>query len=206
MKRRLAITAVMTLLAVSIGWVLFVGLPRWTAPRLATTAPPTPSASGAAPATSPTPAEPTRHIRARLYYMGSDGVSLQAVDSEVELGETPRDQARHLLEALLTTPQPPVVSAIPAGTRLRSLYLTPAGIAYVDLSGEVSSKHPGGVLQELLTVYSVVNTLTENLPAVTSVQLLVDGRETDTLAGHVDLRQPLSKSAQWAAAIPAPPQ
>ena len=204
MKRRLALTAVMTLLAVSIGWVLFVGLPRWTAPRLATTAPPGPSA--AAPATPSTPAEPTRHIRARLYHMGSDGVSLQAVDSEVELGETPRDQARHLLEALLTTPQAPVVSAIPAGTRLRSLYLTPAGIAYVDLSGEVSSKHPGGVLQELLTVYSVVNTLTENLPAVTSVQLLVDGRETDTLAGHVDLRQPLSKSAQWAAAPPAPPQ
>jgi spore germination protein GerM len=204
MKRRLAITAVMTLLAVSIGWVLFVGLPRWTAPRLATTAPPAPSA--AAPATPSTPAEPTRHIRARLYYMGADAVSLQPVDSEVELGETPRDQARHLLEALLTTPQAPVVSAIPAGTRLRSLYLTPAGIAYVDLSGEVSSKHPGGVLQELLTVYSVVYTLTENLPAVTSVQLLVDGRETDTLAGHVDLRQPLSKNAQWAAAAPAPPQ
>ena len=69
----------------------------------------------------------------------------------------------------------------------------------------MSSKHSGGVLQELLTVYSVVNTLTENLPAVTSVQLLVDGREPNTLAGHVDLRQPLSKNAQWAAA-PAPPQ
>ena len=60
--------------------------------------------------------------------MGSDGVSLQAVDSEVELGETPRDQARHLLEALLTTPQTPLVSAIPAGTRLRSLYLTPSAL------------------------------------------------------------------------------
>ena len=190
--RRLAIMALMTALAVGIGWVLFIGLPRWTAPRQASTAP-----AAAAPAAS---AEPTRHIGARLYYMGSDGVSLQSVDSEVELGETPRDQARHLIEALLTTPQAPLVSAIPAGTRLRSLYLTPAGIAYVDLSGEVSAKHTGGVLQELLTVYSVVNTLTDNLPAVTSVQLLVDGRETDTLAGHVDLRQPLSRNPQWATA------
>lgn len=192
MGRRLAITAGMTTLAVSIGWVLFIGLPRWTAPRQVTTA--------RAPSAPATPAEPTRHIRARLYYMGTDGVSLQGVESEVELGDTTRNQARHLLDALLTTPQVPLVSAIPAGTRLRSLYLTPSGIAYVDLSGEVSSKHSGGVLQELLTVYSVVNTLTDNLPAVTSVQLLVDGRETDTLAGHVDLRQPLSKNAQWAAA------
>lgn len=194
--RRLAIMAVMTALAVGIGWVLFIGLPRWTAPRQAATAP---AAAGPA-----APAEPTRHILARLYYVGSDGVSLQAADSEVELGETPRDQARHLLEALLTPPQAPLVSAIPAGTRLRSLYLTPAGIAYVDLSGEVSAKHPGGVLQELLTVYSVVNTLTDNLPAVTSVQLLVDGRETDTLAGHVDLRQPLSKNPQWTAPTTQP--
>jgi len=199
-RRRLGIMVVMTLLAATIGWVLFVGLPRWTAPRLATAAP-----STAAPPAPSTPVEPTRHIRARLFYMGSDGVSLQAVDSEVELGETPRDQARHLLDALLTTPQTPLMSAIPAGTRLRSLYLTPSGIAYVDLSGEVSSKHPGGVLQELLTVYSVVNTLTENLPAVTSVQLLVDGRETDTLAGHVDLRQPLSRNPQWTA-VPAAAQ
>ena len=110
MGRRLAVMSGMTLLAASIGWVLFIGLPRWTAPRQVTTA-----RASAAPAT---PVEPTRHIRARLYYMGTDGVSLQGVDSEVELGDTTRDQARHLLEALLTTPQVPLVSAIPAGTRL----------------------------------------------------------------------------------------
>ena len=39
-----------------------------------------------------------------------------------------------------------------------------------------------------------VNALTENLPAVKGVQLLVDGKEVETLAGHVDLRNPLSKN------------
>ena len=43
---------------------------------------------------------------------------------------------------------------------------------------------------ELLTIYALVHALTINLPAVTSVQLLVDGKEVDTLAGHVDLRRP----------------
>jgi hypothetical protein len=48
-------------------------------------------------------------------------------------------------------------------------------------------------------VYSLVNALTVNLPAVTRVQILIDGKEVDTLAGHVDLRHPLSKNMEWVA-------
>jgi hypothetical protein len=50
----------------------------------------------------------------------------------------------------------------------------------------------------MLTIYTIVHALTFNLPAVTAVQLLVDGKEVDTLAGHVDLRRPLSKNLQLA--------
>jgi spore germination protein GerM len=64
----------------------------------------------------------------------------------------------------------------------------------VDLSREAVTAHSGGSLDELLTIYTIVNTLTSNLPAVTSVQVLVDGKEIDTLAGHVDLRRPLAKN------------
>ena len=61
----------------------------------------------------------------------------------------------------------------------------------------IVAKHPGGSLDEIFTVYTLVNALTVNLPAVTRVQILVDGKEVDTLAGHVDLRHPLSKSMEW---------
>jgi hypothetical protein len=37
------------------------------------------------------------------------------------------------------------------------------------------------------------------------VQILVDGQEVDTLAGHIDLRTPLQKSMKWVAAPDAPP-
>jgi hypothetical protein len=33
-----------------------------------------------------------------------------------------------------------------------------------------------------------------NLPNLQEVQILIDGREADTLAGHVDLRRPLRKN------------
>ena len=64
-------------------------------------------------------------------------------------------------------------------------------------SGEVSKNHPGGSLDEILTVYAIVDALTDNLPAITAVQILIDGEEVDTLAGHVDLRRPLRKNLAW---------
>jgi hypothetical protein len=64
----------------------------------------------------------------------------------------------------------------------------------VDLSGDVTAKHTGGTLDETLTVYAIVDALTVNLPAITRVQILVDGKEVDTLAGHIDLRRPLVRN------------
>ena len=61
----------------------------------------------------------------------------------------------------------------------------------------MSAKHPGGALDELFTVYTIVNVLTVNLPAIQRVQILIDGKEVDTLAGHVDLRQSLQKQLKW---------
>jgi spore germination protein GerM len=172
------------------GWVLFIGLPRWTAPGSPQTRPASVATAAAAPATSP-------KIRARLFYIAPSSIKLHAVDSEVEFGDTPTAQARRIVDAQLGPAPQSYVSPIPAGTKLRNLYLTSDGTAYVDLSAEVSRAHPGGSLAEILTVYSVVNALMENLPAVSGVQILVDGREVDTLAGHVDLRRPLQKNAQW---------
>jgi hypothetical protein len=74
------------------------------------------------------------------------------------------------------------------------VYLSDQQELFVDLDATVRSKHRGGSTQELLTVYSLVNTLTVNLPTIAAVQILIDGREADTLAGHVDLRRPLRKN------------
>jgi hypothetical protein len=186
-RKRSLLALVILALVTALVWVLFVGLPRWTAPRPAEPPPATASAAAA----------PTPKIRARLYYLAADGLALQAADREVVFGEGTAEQARHLVEALLEPPPEPLVGVIPAGTRLRTLFLSARGVAFVDLSGEAATNHGGGALDELYTVYSIVNTLTENLPGVTAVQILLDGREVDTLAGHADLRRPLVRSARW---------
>ena len=184
MSRRMAGLLAIAVLAVAGAWLLFVALPRWTR-----------TPTQAAPTTAPVAAE--RKITATLYYVAEDGMSLVGVQREVPFGESVLDQARHILLAQIEAPAAPLMSAIPSGTGLRALYVTERGDAFVDLSAEAQSKHTGGALDELFTVYTIVDALTVNLPAITRVQILVDGKEVDTLAGHVDLRHPLQKNLQW---------
>jgi hypothetical protein len=142
---------------------------------------------------------PDRKIRATLFYVAEDGMRLVAVDREVAFGEDTVTQARRLVEAQLEPAPAPLAQALPRGTAVRNVFVTERGDAFVDLSKEVTTQHPGGSLQELFSVYAIVDALTVNLPAITRVQILVDGKEVDTLAGHVDLRSPLRKSFRWVA-------
>ena len=188
MSRRFAFPIAIVALAAAAAWVLFIGLPRWYGPHAPAAAP---TAAGAA------PTAPERKITATLYYVSEDGTELVGVQREAPFAEAVLDQARLLVETQIAVPAPPLVSAVPAGTTLRGLYLTGQGDAFVDLSADVRDKHPGGALDELFTIYTVVNALTVNLPAIQRVQILIDGKEVDTLAGHVDLRHPLQKQLKW---------
>lgn len=145
-------------------------------------------------ATAPAPAE-TAHITATLYYGSSDGRALVPVRRDVPLASTVVEQGRQILNVQLQDAPQPYVQVVPKGTALRAFYVTDRGEAFVDLSGDLVSAHPGGSLTELLTVYALVNAVTANLPAIQRVQLLVEGKEVDTIAGHVDVRRPLEQDA-----------
>jgi hypothetical protein len=150
----------------------------------------------AVPSTAPAPAAPAAsvpHIIATLYYGTPDGQALAAVKREVPLGEGPREQGRQILESELEDAPAPYLSLIPRGTTLRAFYITDRGDAFVDLSVEASTLHPGGSTHELLTVYAIVNAVTAHLTSIERVQILIDGRQADTLAGHVDLRRPFER-------------
>jgi hypothetical protein len=167
--------------------VLLVMGPRW----LATV----PDAAIATVAT--TPAAEARKIRARLFYVDEQGTGLTGVEREVLYGEGTIEQAKRIVEAQIAAPPEPLASPIPTGTALRRVFFTKAGDMYVDLSPELRQNHPGGTTNEILTVYAIVSALTTNLPAVTGVQILIDGKEVDTLAGHLDLRRPIERDPKW---------
>ena len=189
-ERSSLVRAAVVIFALAAAWVLFWGLPARYGARQAPASAAAPAAPSSAPATA------VRRITAILFYVSEDGLSLAPVQREVPFESNVTEQARAIIEAQLSAP-PPLVSAIPSDTKLREVFVTERGDAFVDLSGDITAKHAGGSLDEILTVYAIVNALTVNLPAISRVQILVDGKEVDTLAGHVDLRHPLAKSMDW---------
>ena len=152
------------------------------------------------PATDAPVAEPAGGgplARVTLFYLARDGTGLVGRERRVEPGTDAATRARAIVRRQLDPAPPPLRSPFPEGTRLLSLYLATDGNAFVDLSREVSADHPGGSLDELFTVYALVNTLTLNVPEINAVQIMVGGQEVDTLAGHIDLRQPLESNLAW---------
>ena len=184
--------AALAVAALAGAWLLFVSLPGWYAPE-----PTALTALEDEVAVDVDQPDTSRPVTATFFYVSEDGMRLVGVEQEVRSGETTTEQARRIAERQLSGAPPPLASAVPDGTTLRAIFVTPQGDAFVDLSREVSMGHPGGSLEELFTVYAIVNALTMNVPDITAVQILVEGREVDTLAGHVDLRHPLGRNLEW---------
>lgn len=103
---------------------------------------------------------------------------------------TAEQRARRLMEELLRGPAGEAVRTTPETARLRSVEITSDGLARVDFSAALAGDHPGGSSSEMLTVYSIVNTLALNIDSVKRVQILIEGRPVDSIAGHMDCRQP----------------
>jgi spore germination protein GerM len=185
----------MTIAATAIATVVFAFVLMTALSRLLTTPTPTGNAPDApvAPVAPVAPAVP--RIKATLYFASEDGLRLVPVESEVALAEGVVAQARSIIESQLAAPAPPpLVSTIPKGATLRGIFVSQRNEAFVDLDQSIRTAHPGGTLQELMTVYTIVNALLTNLPTLQEVQILIGGQEVDTLAGHVDLRRPLRKN------------
>jgi len=195
-RNRALMAAAIAVAAIALGWALMTGLSR----ILRTSAPPEPIDTPAQQTTeAPEPAVP--RVKATLYFASADGLGLVPVEQEIPLAQGTVAQARAVVEAqLAATPPDSLASTIPQGTTLRGVYVSSRNEAFVDLDATVRTKHPGGSMNELFTVYTIVNAVTTSLPDVQQVQLLIDGREVDTLAGHVDLRRPLRKNEQLNAA------
>ncbi len=102
-----------------------------------------------------------------------------------------QSQAREVLTALLsdTRSQSPVLS----GVKLRSFFLDSSGTAFID----IVPLSPGGVKasawEELLGLYAFVNTLTQNFEEIKQVRFLLEGREAQSLAGHIDLARTFTR-------------
>jgi spore germination protein GerM len=142
---------------------------------------------------SPQPAEsaPSQTTPAHLYFSDQKNQFLMAEERVLKSSKNPEFFARSIVESLIKGPQHGLVRTIPAEAAVRAVYLTPQGICYLDLTSAVAENHPGGIRSELLSIYSIVNSLVLNVAEIEAVKILINGDEPMTLAGHIDLQIPI---------------
>lgn len=149
--------------------------------------PPLPSGQ-AAPQDAVVPSQAARgdaSVVVMLYYPARGG-GLTTDSLGVKRQFDAQSQAREALSALFGY-QRTGQAAVIRDLRLRAFYLDPAGTAYVDLSPASEQRDVrGSAWEELMAIYAVVNTLTQNFEEIKEVRFLLDGREAQTLAGHID--------------------
>ncbi len=134
---------------------------------------------------------PTKKIA--VFLVTGDGGSLTTLEKEIPSDLTLIEQVKAVIQNLISKPPEGLMTPIPDGTRLQSLFIDSSGNAYLDFSREIQQSHIGGLTAELLTVGSIVNTLLFNFKEIKGVQLLVEGSEIETLAGHIDCTKPFSQ-------------
>lgn len=131
-----------------------------------------------------------RGTRVTIYLRAPGEDLLVPVTRAVPPGEDPPTAA---LRALIAGPQPGerAEAVLPAGVKVRSVQVK-EGTATADFSGDIMRMNVGS-MGEALAVAAIVNTLTE-FPEVRQVQILVEGRKVESLAGHVDVSRPLARN------------
>jgi hypothetical protein len=139
--------------------------------------------------------EPKRDVKLTL--PGSQQAGFVMVDRQIYATASVVNQGKQLLQALMDGPTPKEPQALPCfgpGAACLELYLDGKGLAVVDLPQLTVDGLPGGTSAEVATLYCIIRTLSQNLPQVSQVQLLIDGQAPESLRGHLDLQDPLALS------------
>jgi germination protein M len=126
-----------------------------------------------------------------LFFASQDQKILQEEIREILGTATTTEDAKRTLAELVKGPESDLAPTLPRAAQVRSLFIDASGTAYADFDRELKEGHRGGAQEELCSVFSIVDTLTSNFAQIKRVQILVEGVEIPTLAGHVDTRMPL---------------
>jgi len=146
-----------------------------------------PSAASALPVPPPATG-PTETV---ILYVADDAAGLlRPRSTQIPLPGGRQQRAEELLRSLLRIyQQPGAAHPLAAASDIRSIYLVDPGAAVIDLNSAFADQHRSGILSEQLTVNSLVQTLAANVPGIQRVNILVEGKTRETLAGHADLSE-----------------
>ena len=98
-------------------------------------------------------------------------------------------QAKEIAKALLDGSKTGLVNTFPAGVGIKDVKIDDEGTASINFNKNLTKLHPGGSTAEMATIYSLTNSVTENVSSIKKVKILVDGKELPSIKGHISTKK-----------------
>jgi hypothetical protein len=139
------------------------------------------------------PTDPPMPVKIFFPPSAGDDILLTTENETIFQSAEVINRARQILQKVQEGPaSSTLLPALPQDTRVEEIFISEDGVAIIDFTNTISTNHPGGILNEQATIYSIVNSLTYNLPDIQQVKILIGGTEKETLAGHCLLLLPFT--------------
>ena len=126
------------------------------------------------------------NITLKIYYIDEDG---RVVNEEKELlsGATLLDDIKLAVEEAAAKPsKDKITNGVTQGVKVRKVYVDDNKCAYIDFEESLITRHIGGTQGELNTLECIKQTVASNFKDIEYIKLLVNGKEIQTIAGHIN--------------------
>lgn len=133
-----------------------------------------------------------------LFFAGADAQGMVGETRTIATRSHREEEIETVVAELVLGPRSEnATSVFPKNAQLRrAFYDDRERILYLDFNGALVADLNAGSATELALLGSLMRTIAIGFPEIESVQILVDGLEVETLAGHVDLTRPL-RTGDW---------
>ena len=136
----------------------------------------------------------------KLYFANADNTKLKLEIRYIETAEAKRSEsnlASIIIRELIKGPSDEAAfkRTIPSEAKLRTPVSISDKVATVDMSKEFKTKHQGGKDAEKMTIYSIVNSLTE-IEGIQKVKFTIAGKAQKEYMGNFKFDSMFPRSAQ----------
>ena len=139
----------------------------------------------------------TQLQKCTLFFFDTNSLRLAGEARELNLSQDITIRLKQTITELLGDSISGLYQTIPQGTLLYEVYVDEQSTAYLDFSHHFKDEHISGTTSEVLTVDAILRTVRVNFPdQIRKVQILIEGLETDTIGGHIDISKPLDLSLE----------
>ena len=129
---------------------------------------------------------------AKIYFSDPQERFLMPEKRYVVKEDDPALQAKEIAKALLDGSKEGLVNTFPTGVTIKDVKIGDGGTAFVNFNKKLIKLHPGGSTAEMATIYSLTNSITQNISSIKKVKILVEGKELSSIKGHISTQKAFS--------------